>query len=72
MYRQRAPRKSRQKEEAMFLLGVMYTVCESRIDPSHPCHNITPDWAALSFMLRRFLVEASGSLECPMPFEKDA
>lgn len=67
----RASRKKRsQKDEALFLLGVFYTVCESRIDPSHPCNSSTPDWAALSFMLRKFLTDAGGNLECPMPLQK--
>ena len=64
-------KKSRQKEEAMFLLGVMYTIAESRIDLSHPCHDVTPDWAAVAFMLRQFLSDAGGSLEYPMPFQTD-
>lgn len=58
----------RQTEE-LSLLSVMYTVCESRIDPSHPAHRYRPDWGVLAYMLRYHLVKNGGELRAPLPFE---
>jgi hypothetical protein len=63
-----APKRGGTQRDAMFLLGVLYTLCESRIDPSHPAFGKMPDWGALAYLLRHYLVKNDGDLRAPLPF----
>lgn len=44
-----------QMTDAKFAIEVMYEVCRSRIEPSHPNHRLNPNWQELSAMLKEYL-----------------